>query len=157
MDITKEVLELVQKSLPEVQAKATAELMDEYKNLKESRPLLIKQAESLTKQLEEWLKIINSLTSELDLYKQKESEIYNRESALKKNEEEFSKSVYNERLKCYEMADKKIEKFFDRVFSNPVYKENIITNRIANMYYDGNQNCPNGWYNETYNKETFTE
>lgn len=141
-DLEKQVLELVKSSMPEAQAQAMKELMEEYTKLKSENPKMMKQIESLNEEIKiSWetisqkSKIIAKLEDIIE--KTAIDRLINEELSqqLKETSKNLDIIKLQNELSAYTKADEKISWFFWLVFKNMEYQKHYTENLSYSQFY----------------------
>lgn len=140
----KDIQNLIKSHIPEAQADAMKEFIEEYKQIKEELKLLKKDEKIKDDLIDRLTKEKNELLDQKETNDKREENLAIRyEEINQMNDELIDKQVKFEvmclqsELEKYKLADEKIERFFMQVFKAPSTRRTV-----ANTYFkDHNNTC----------------
>ena len=139
-DFDKELLQLVKQSLPEAQAVATQELIEDYhyrgkeierltRDLAEAKMHIEtykEQREDLNKKVNKLMDEITAIEEQKNINDNRTKVLDSRESIITDRERDFKVLELQTKITMMERAEERIDNFFSQVFKNPVYKNSVL-------------------------------
>ena len=154
MTIQQELIEIVKKNLPEAQAQAMKEFVDDYEKVKSKLVATELELEESNKTRDNYLENLNKMGDKVnellkteDQLRLREQAVSARENAVKEVEYKQELAATQKELSAYRQADAKISDFFNLVFKNTTYRKTYSENNcLAQSWSDQYGNARYNWH-----------